>query len=78
MPNPSVKLSTTLALEAQRTQRLLLAPYQPEDVAPLFAFMRDASSMKHTYIAPSLEHCRVEDRKFKQHFSRPLPARHGT
>jgi len=44
---------------ALRTQRLLLSPFQGEDVAPLFAFMRDASSMKHTYIAPSLAHCRT-------------------
>jgi RimJ/RimL family protein N-acetyltransferase len=39
------------------TTRLLLRPFHDEDAQPLFEIMRDAQSMRHTYVAPSLEHC---------------------
>lgn len=40
-----------------QTQRLLLQGFVPEDAKPLFAIMSDASAMRHTYVAPSVEHC---------------------
>ena len=40
-----------------KTQRLVLRRFEPSDSALLFSFMSDASAMKHTYVAPSEEHC---------------------
>lgn len=45
--------------ETIKTARLFLRPYAPTDAPALFGFMRDALSMQHTYVAPSLEHCRA-------------------
>ena len=39
------------------TPSLLLRAFEAADAKALFAFMRDASAMQHTYVAPSLEHC---------------------
>ena len=40
-----------------QTRRLVLRQFIPADAEPLFAFMSDASAMRHTYVAPSFEHC---------------------
>ena len=46
-----------MALVHLKTKRLQLRKFSTEDAKPLFALMSIASAMKHTYVAPSLEHC---------------------
>lgn len=41
------------------TARLVMRPYVPDDAPALFAFMRDAVAMQHTYVAPNLAHCQA-------------------
>ena len=40
-----------------KTPSLLLRPFTQADAPALFRIMSDASSMQHTYVAPTLEHC---------------------
>jgi [ribosomal protein S5]-alanine N-acetyltransferase len=40
-----------------KTKRLVLSHFEASDVGALFSFMSDGPAMKHTYVAPSLEHC---------------------
>ena len=42
---------------AIKTASLLLCPFTQADTPALFRFMSDATSMQHTYVAPSPEHC---------------------
>jgi ribosomal-protein-alanine N-acetyltransferase len=46
-----------LVLAAIKTANLLLRPFTQTDVPALFHFMSDPSAMRHTYVAPTLEHC---------------------
>lgn len=45
------------ALAGITTRRLELRRFVKEDAGPLHAFMSQASAMRHTYVAPSFEHC---------------------
>jgi [ribosomal protein S5]-alanine N-acetyltransferase len=44
-------------LTAIKTANLFLRPFTQEDAPSLYRFMSDATSMQHTYVAPSLAHC---------------------
>jgi ribosomal-protein-alanine N-acetyltransferase len=40
-----------------KTARLFLRPFTPDDAPALFRFMSDPVAMRHTYVAPTPEHC---------------------
>ena len=42
---------------AIKTKRLVLREFLPAHARQIFAFMSDAPQMRHTYVAPSFEHC---------------------
>lgn len=46
-----------MALAHVNTRRLVLRPFELEDTDAIFAFMTDTVAMRHTYVAPSREHC---------------------
>lgn len=57
--------ATSTAAAELVTPRLVLRPFRDDDAQPLFDIMGDAHAMRHTYVAPSLEHCRDRLRAYE-------------